>query len=502
MNWLSQHGQHLTSLHMSGCLPLRQLPCPNLLELKLDGWDEFGVQLGPAADGSPGVIHSCTKLTRLEVSCNISDAPEGVVLDGNLSSLVHLQRLKVAPAGYDCWDEGYSVGGFSGATLPRLQHLTYLKVYGLSAENFGQLDRLSSLQKLHLYAADDTAVGLGSVPGLVFPASLKTLLLLHPVVVEAGLLSCVPEGLADLVIECDVVGPSEGPGSLLSSIAHLVHLTELFFVPTSVSWPPAGPAYSALAASSNLVQLRFVAPNLPDGIWSFVFPPTRSMPHLTRLRLGVYDVDFGHTESMKWAAGDLASLVRCCPGLCDVNCLLLQPGLDLSELRKLTALTGLCVDFDSSDSRTLDLGMQGLAALTQLESLDVLIRHGFGGGHAIKVASLLPLTSLRALRYLKVEPTHMGADEAKCSSNKWINTQPVSVLLHCRIRCWCAPEGDQKHYKCRSFRESLAAQRLLVSLRTVQWCLLTVASCTTLHTGKCGFVHVKGVLLAKGHRWQ
>jgi hypothetical protein len=68
MNWLFQHGQHLTSLHMFEYLPLRQLPCPNLLALKLDDWDESGVQLGPAADGSPGVIHSCTKLTRLEVS--------------------------------------------------------------------------------------------------------------------------------------------------------------------------------------------------------------------------------------------------------------------------------------------------------------------------------------------------------------------------------------------------------------------------------------------------
>jgi hypothetical protein len=365
MNWLSQHGQHLTRLEVCSYPHLRQLPCPNLLELKLFDWYESSVQLGPAADGSPGVIHSCTKLTRLEVSCNISDAPEGAVLDGNLSSLVHLQRLKVAPAGYNYYVEGYSICGFSGATLPRLQHLTYLKVYGLSAENFRQLDCLSSLQKLHLYAADDTAVGPGSVPGLVFPASLKTLLLIQPVEVEAGLLSCVPEGLVDLVIECDVVGPSEGPGSLLSSIAHLVHLTELFFVPTSVTWPPAGPAYSSLFPSNNLVQLRFLATDLPDGIWPYVFAITRCMPHLTRLRLGVYDVDYDHHETAKWASGDLANLVRCCPALSDVDCLQLQPGPHVSELQKLTSLKELRVDLYSGDSRNLERSMQDLAAVTQ-----------------------------------------------------------------------------------------------------------------------------------------
>ena len=63
--WLAIYGQHLTSLIVDSPVSrwpvLQQLPCQNLLELKLSS---CSVHLGPTADGQPGVIHGCTKLTR------------------------------------------------------------------------------------------------------------------------------------------------------------------------------------------------------------------------------------------------------------------------------------------------------------------------------------------------------------------------------------------------------------------------------------------------------
>jgi hypothetical protein len=88
--WLNHYGEHLTYLKMTSfpTQPVQQLPCPNLQQLVLDG---CSVQLGATADGSPGVLQGCRKLTCLELwRCEITDAAAGAVLDGSLSSLVDL----------------------------------------------------------------------------------------------------------------------------------------------------------------------------------------------------------------------------------------------------------------------------------------------------------------------------------------------------------------------------------------------------------------------------
>mgnify|MGYP001807812402 CR=1 FL=1 len=75
LDWLIHHGQHLTRLQLDGFQqPMQQMPCPNLLDLKLNrGCAELGLapsycrmQLG-SADDQPCVIQGCTKLTRLEL---------------------------------------------------------------------------------------------------------------------------------------------------------------------------------------------------------------------------------------------------------------------------------------------------------------------------------------------------------------------------------------------------------------------------------------------------
>jgi hypothetical protein len=223
LGWLDQYGEHLTYLSMSRFPSVQQLPCANLRELLLQ---ECSVQLGPAADGTPGVIQCCTKLTRLDLSCSIIDAPAGAVVHRSLSSLLHLQSLSVWPRIQE--RDSYSVGGLSSSTLPRLKNLTHLSVRSLSIDNLAQLGGLTSLQALTLEVNSEVPVGPSSAPGLTVPASLTRLWVLSPV--QAAFLSVVPVGLQCLHLSCSVEGPAEGPSSFLSGMARLQHLTSLDLV--------------------------------------------------------------------------------------------------------------------------------------------------------------------------------------------------------------------------------------------------------------------------------
>jgi hypothetical protein len=391
-----------------------------LLELKLLGFNVH-VQQG-AADGFPGVVQGCTKLTRLQLECVVIDGPEDdAVLDGSLSSLVRLQHLEVIPRARAAPLEYHHAAGLSSITLPHLQHLSCLIVTKLNVENLMQLSCLTNLQMLDLTVADDTTVGPNSVPGLVFPASLKTLFLSSTA--EAGLLSLFPTGLQELNVDCDVQGPAEGPGSFLFGMARLQHLTDLLLAISSPVWPLACPAYSALTASSNLVNLEMVDTYFPPGIWSHVFPAAHKLPHLTCLTLRslVDDVNHGvffpHPE---WGAADLSSLVSSCPGLCSVESMYLQPGLHVSELHKLSALKYIDVHLASIDLLPVVEGIKGLAVATQLQSLclDTDCAELVG-------AHLLPLTSLTALTNLSCT---LESGSWRLSSE--VESAQVNILLH------------------------------------------------------------------------
>ena len=386
--WLSHYGQHLTRLHL-GCTGfiLQQLPCPMLLELRVRN-DYLDVKLE--------AVQQCTKLTRLELQCNIT----GNHVPGAdcLSSLGHLQHLRMLPALQKC--------PLSRATLGILQHLTHLET-GLTVDNFLQLGDLASLQELTLHTDWDssytyTPVGPNNVPCLEFPPFLKKLCLLDDV--EAALFSLIPTGLERLEVERGVWGPAEGPDSFLSGLARLQSLTSLYVDPgkdKGMPWPPAGPAYAALTASSNLVSLEVKGFTGSDGIGMYVFPATHTLPHLTLFAWSsaLRGEDGNDVDPLPvWGAGDLASLVSCCPGLSDIQDLHLQPGLHVSELHKLTDLTRLCVNYSCEDMRRFRESMGGLAAVSQLHEVEVtLVCQHF------ELSSLLPLANLTALTYLRVE---------------------------------------------------------------------------------------------------
>jgi hypothetical protein len=296
-----------------------------------------------------------------------------------------------------------------------MQHLTRLEVCSLSVDNLAQLGGLTKLQELQLRADDSVAVGPGSVPRLALPASLTRLELCSPV--EAGLLSLVPAGLKDFTLRTFVHGAADCT-LVLSAMARLQHLTQLVLSQVGdLNWPPAGPAYSALTASSNLVELSaFFRKELPSGIWQHVFPANCRLPHLTRLGLYVPESeDAEPVLSGAWGTPDVASFVRCCPNVVEIRSLFLQHGPEVSsQLQQLTSLAALEVHYVPSGVSLLHRSLKGLAAVTQLEHLRIsadIFSH-----EVVSAAIVLPLTSLTKLTSLSyvcwsVTPDNNSADD-------------------------------------------------------------------------------------------
>jgi hypothetical protein len=286
--------------------------------------------------GQPGVIEGCTNLTRLELRCNIIGSV------GSLSKLVHLQHLDIVPLGMP-WDARRPKDAVDVpyATLPHLRHLTRLSVRSLSRNNLAQLGGLTNLQDFALCNINPSLiVGPSSVPDLALPASLTRLVLLSPV--EAGLLSLVPTGLQALHVECDVEDASSWSGSFLSGIGQLQHLTQLHLqTPDSFIWPPVGPAYPALTASSRLAHLALYGAEPAGSIWQYLFSATRKLLHLTALHTNHAWGSSQFAQRAVWTAEDLSSLVRCCPNLRTVDRLRVQHGPHVSILQQLTALTSI-----------------------------------------------------------------------------------------------------------------------------------------------------------------
>lgn len=302
-------------------------------------------------------------------------------------------------------------------------------------------------------------VGPSGFPDLaleVLPASLTKLVLLSPV--EAGLLSLAPTGLQHLQLVCDVEGPGEGPGSLLSCVARVTCLTGLILQPPNsleFEWPSCGAAYAALTASSNLVHLDMVDPSFPgtESVWLHIFHAVRKLPHLTSLTLHAASDDVAYNARPSWGAADLSRLVSCCAGLCVAEPLFMEPQAYVSELRKLAAETSLhvhCV-LDPQSPCSLDVFTRGLAALPQLKSL---ILHAMcaklSSSEELSRSSLLPLTSLTSLTYLDFEllggPFELGHfhnygyDDADEDLGLRLSTPQVSrqhehVLVVCFVSC-------------------------------------------------------------------
>jgi hypothetical protein len=255
--------------------------------------------------------------------------------------------------------------------------------------NLAQLGGLTNLQELRLTAPDGDITGPSSVPGLVFPASL-TRLVFWSAGFDGEILSLLPAGLREL----DLEGPNE-TGSLLPRISQLRQLVHLYM--SLDVWPPAGPAYAALTASSSLERLGLNP--TPPGVWHHIFPPTRKLMHLTCLLLGANGKRLDAPSSL--CATDVSHITSGCPSLRFIHISCLQHGMHVSELCKLTSLWALNMHYGACDTAALGETLKGVAAVTQLEHLVVTLRVD----QDLPLASLLPLTSLTTLDTLKFKCT-------------------------------------------------------------------------------------------------
>jgi hypothetical protein len=141
-----------------------------------------------------------------------------------------------------------------------------------------------------------------------------------------------------------------------------------------------------------MAELALSGDVLPMGVWPFVFPAARTLPHLTCLCVE-FELSFDDPALPgAWGAADVARLVSCCPNLRKIDEIGMHHGSHLSQLHKLSAMTEVDLHYGAADAPAFEATMQGLAAVAQLQDLDVNMHCS-----VVSVAVLLPLTRLTAL---------------------------------------------------------------------------------------------------------
>jgi hypothetical protein len=140
--WTSSHGSTLTQLKLSSDSPIRQLPCPHLLELQLD---ECSGQLCASSD-HVGLLHSCTALTKLilerpTVLDGETDVPDGAAP----AAMAQLQSLRL----FACRAYEGTAQALEQRLFPHLTSLTRLDVGGSESELLSCfLDHISTMTSL------------------------------------------------------------------------------------------------------------------------------------------------------------------------------------------------------------------------------------------------------------------------------------------------------------------------------------------------------------------
>jgi len=402
---MTLHGQHLTSLQLSAVsavaeVILTQLPCPNLRELDLVFMD---VQLA-ASSTQPGVLHSCTRLTKLEfVECRFINSRNSLAA---LSALVGLQHLQVE---YDM-DNEEDDQQLPGTVLEHLTHLTYLFLHDIDArmlirDSLEHLSCLTNLQELQIFCDGvlhpEVRLSPSTTPGLSRLTALQQVTLqgvrLDPTILQ----DCTQ--LQRLRLQYLAVISAGGVAALHSLLGCLQQLQSLqlasleYDQPVAAAAAAAAAAYTSLTASSLLQKLHLTVEELPAGVWPHVFPPDRQLPALRELDMrwgGFIEDETGPPPAATPGTDDLSSIIRCCPGLCRLD-ISVQPETQLSALAKASCLTSLSVSGLQAE------GFESLGALSGPLSLRELYVH-LGG--PITPRDLLCLTALKGLTCLFLDP--------------------------------------------------------------------------------------------------
>lgn len=288
----------------------------------------------------------------------------------------------------------------------------------------------------------------------------------------------------------DMEGPAEGPGSFLFGMARLQNLTEVSLSPPNgLDWPPVGPAYSSLMASSKLVSFSMFRTRLPEGAWRFVFPAAHKLPHLTVFLPGSEESVAGLARPRAWDAADMCSFVSCCPNLRHIEVPSPQHGPHVFELRKLTTLTFLALSYGSWELGNIEEPVKGLAALTQLQGLTVNVSYSVS--QEVTMGSLLPLTSLMALAQLKFECVSGGGEASDSGGDRGLRLQLWWEVSHFSYTSGVTCTSHTSRHPCTIFSRSHDALlsigrhccHLFVSMHVLQ---------PILQLGDCAYINVYG----------
>jgi len=388
--WLRvlRHGQHLSSLRLRAPgETLTQLPCPNLLDLDLSGTP---LHLG-ASSTDPGVLHSCSRLTRLRLSnCGYSGRCVG------LPELRDLELMYNHPRG------GAADDLVPSTVLQQLQHLTRLHLQHEVWPTMQSLQHVSCLTNLQhlLIFQEGLSLSPSTTPGTSSLTALRTIVFsqgeLDPVVLQDCTLL---EGL--VLTRVTISAGGAAALQLHSLVGRLQQLRVLRFIEVR-NWPvaasaaaTAAAAYASLTASNKLQVLKLNVDHFPPGVWQFMFSSDRQLPALEVLsvtRSEQWDVH-GPQPAAALGTADLCCLASCCPGLQELH-ICLQPGAQLGSLAQLSALNMLGAE--AVDAATL-ASLTALSGLRNLEWLCII------PGGPIVPTDLLCLTALTALTQLAVD---------------------------------------------------------------------------------------------------
>jgi len=331
-HWMHQYGQHLTSLQLDAAGgTLTELPCPNLRELDVDN---MRVQLSGSST-QPGVLHSCTRLTKLQLHCNhLVDEHSSLAA---LSALVQLQHLFLAAV------SGSTDDGMPSTVLEHLTQLTHLYL-----DSLGQLLNVDSLQHTsclvnlqELYFHESTVpLSPSTTPGLSRLTALRQVNLQRVNFDPSILQTCTQ--LQGLELQSVNIISAGDAAALHSLLGRLQQLQSLKLYELEYEWPVAAAAYSSLTASSHLQRLELDIATLPAGIWPHVFPPDCQLPALRELTLSWFDGDeedeLGPPPAAEPRTDDLSCITRCCPGLHTIS-IDVHPDTQLAALAKVSGLT-------------------------------------------------------------------------------------------------------------------------------------------------------------------
>jgi len=306
-HWMLQHGQHLTSLRLSGFgaqsgMTLTQLPCPNLRELDLSF---IRVQLS-ASSTQPGVLHSCTRLTKLTSSfCNFADGHSSLAA---LSALDGLQRLTVSGSTDESVLPSTVLQHLTQLTHLRLQHAGRL----LNADSLQHASCLANLQELHIHGST-VPLRPSTTPGFSRLTALRKVHLDRVNLDPSILQDCTQ--LQDLELYYPAIISAGGAAALHSLVGRLQQLHSLKLFELEYDWPAAAAAAcSGLTASSHLTKLELNVDNLPPGVWPHVFPPDRQLPALQELTLDRHNLVAAQPPPAALATYDISCLASCCTG--------------------------------------------------------------------------------------------------------------------------------------------------------------------------------------------